>query len=186
MLSILLRLKNGLAKALEFAVVLAVGLLVLDVLWQVVTRFASKIPGIVPLPGAVASFLQSVKPSSWTEELATMLLIWVSLLGASVAFSEKGHLGVDYFVSKLPEKAKSAVEIIVYLLVAFFAAMLLIYGGWKLVALTLSTNQRSPALDVNMGHVYLALPISGLFIVLFSLEMIVEKLSPSRTKESAD
>jgi len=186
MLKILVKLKTWLAKALEIAVIVIMGALVLDVLWQVVTRFASTIPTVVPLPSFAAAFLESVKPSSWSEELATMLLIWVSLLGASVAFIEKSHLGVDYFVNKLPAKPKAVIEIVVYVLIGCFAVGALMYGGYRLVSLTLLTDQRSAALGIKMGHVYLALPISGFFILIFSIETVIEKTSLMLKKQELD
>ena len=72
-------LKLILDKFLEVLLMVSVAVLAVDVLWQVFTRF---IMG---------------KPSSWTEELATFLLIWVSLLGAAVALGRGAHLGIDYF-----------------------------------------------------------------------------------------
>jgi TRAP-type C4-dicarboxylate transport system permease small subunit len=162
MIRILWRAKNGLVKLLEGALSVAVGALVLDVLWQVIARFVMR------------------RPSPWTEELARMLLIWVSLLGASVAYARKGHLGVDYFVGLLPTPAKRLVEFAGHALVIFFASAVMMYGGWQMVVRTLSLRQLSPALQIEMGHVYLAIPISGFFIVLFALEAIVESFSASR------
>ena len=78
-----LLVKNALVRALEGLLVLAVAVLVLDVLWGVASRHL--------LGGQ----------SRWTEELARNLVIWVALLGASVAYATKGHLGVDFFVGKL-------------------------------------------------------------------------------------
>ncbi len=56
-----------LVKFLEWSVMLITGFLVLDVVWQVATRFILR------------------DPSKWTEELARMILIWVSLMGAALA-----------------------------------------------------------------------------------------------------
>ena len=71
-----------LCRLLEAALILAVVVLVVDVLWGVFTR---KVLG---------------DQAQWSEELARFLLIWISLLGGAVAFGEKAHLGVDYFVIK--------------------------------------------------------------------------------------
>ncbi len=151
-------LKSGLVGLLEFAVMVIMGVLVLDVIWQVFTRFVLN------------------NPSSWTEELAIILLIWVSLLGASVGFQRFSHLGVDYFVKKLSVRNRAVNDAVVYLLVAFFAGYVMVYGGCKIVSLTLMFEQRSAALGIKMGYVYLALPISGLFIVLFSVETAIRKI----------
>lgn len=159
-LKMIAKIRAGLIWALERLVIVITGVLVIDVVWQVVTRFASK-------------FIQAVNPSTWTEELATMLLVWVSLLGAAAAFGRKGHLGVDYFVGKLGAANRRRVEILVHTITGFFAVML-VYGGWRIVTFTLLTNQVSAALGFPMGYVYLAVPISGLIILVLSLEAMIE------------
>jgi TRAP-type C4-dicarboxylate transport system permease small subunit len=155
----LMRIKRILTKSLEAAVIVLVAALVLDVLWGVFSRY---------ILGA---------QSRWTEELATTLLIWVSLLGASVACGSKAHLGVDYFTEKLHPQAKDIMEVIVNLLVMGFALVAMVYGGIELVSKTLSEGQVSPSLGIKVGYVYLALPISGAFIAIFCIETIVEVLS---------
>jgi len=150
-------IRKILVRTLEISVILLMGILVIDVTWQVVSRYILN------------------KPSSWSEELARMLIIWVSLLGASVGFLYRSHLGVDYFVNKLPEESRSLVEFISHILVAVFALLVLICGGYQVVSRTLITNQLSPALQIKMGYVYLALPISGVCIMMFSLEAAYEK-----------
>jgi TRAP-type C4-dicarboxylate transport system permease small subunit len=158
MLGVIIKLKSCLIKSLELTVMLVTGFLVIDVVWGVFTRYV----------------LQNA--SSWTEELARMLLIWVALLGASIGFTKNSHLGVDYFVGKLSERWRTIGKFVAYLLIAAFAGVVLVYGGYRLVSLTLKTSQPSPALNIQWGHVYLALPISGFFIVLFSIEMMIENI----------
>jgi len=108
--------------------------------------------------------------SRWTEELAIYLLVWVSLLGASLTYAEKGHLGVDYFVGKLDPDAQRMAAVVVELCVLVFALYPLGYGGWVLVVDTLSSGQVSPALGIGMGYVYLAVPLCGAFFALFATE----------------
>ena len=128
------------------------GGLVLDVLWQVVSRY---------LLGS---------PSPWTEELARILLIWVYLMGASVVFLHKGHLGLDYFVKKMPKKKQMNLEALSYTLIALFSMYVLIYGGGELAYSSFSHNEVTPALGISRGWIFLALPVSGAFFLMFCLE----------------
>ena len=158
MLGVIIKLKKWLVRGLEFTVILVTGILVIDVVWGVFTRYVMG------------------HQSQWTEELARLLLIWVALLGASIAFIRRSHLGVDYFVNKLNEKWKDIGQIIVYLLVAVFAGIVLVYGGCSLVSSALKNSQPTPALNIEMGYVYIAVPISGIFIIIFSIETIIETI----------
>ena len=71
-------------------------------------------------------------------------------------------------------------------MVLFFALAIFVYGGWYIVADTLYLEQTTPALQWKMGYVYLAIPIAGFFMTLFTLENILETLSPSELKTSID
>ena len=159
MLSSLLKLNKLLIKLLETAVILVIGFLVLDVLWGVFSRY----------------ILGNQSP--WTEELATMLLIWGSLFGAAIGFIRGSHLGVDYFVNKMSQKMQVAGQIAVYIFIAFFASFVMIYGGTRLVVLTLKLGQVSPAMQLKMGYVYMAVSISGFFILVFSIETIIKNVT---------
>jgi len=152
-------IKRVLDRSLEVLVMVVVAVLVVDVLWQVFTRFILK------------------NPSTWTEELAVFMLIWVSLLGAAVALNRGAHLGIDYFVSKLSGRKRLYTEAFVFLCISLFSLCVMTLGGIDLVASTLRLQQVSPALRVKVGYVYLAIPISGFFLVLYSVIGLVERLA---------
>jgi len=158
---VLRKIKKALDKSLETLIMALVAILTLDVLWQVFTRFILK------------------DPSTWTEELAVFMLIWVALLGSSVALGRGAHLGVDYFVLKLPEKLRIKCEVIVFLLIAAFSLCVFVLGGTNLVISILKLGQVSPSLHIEVGYVYLAIPISGFFMTLYSLIAMTERLTSS-------
>lgn len=160
------RIKKILDQCLEILVMTVVGVLVLVVLWQVFSRYV----------------LQA--PSKWTEELATFLLIWVALLGAAVATGRGAHLGIDYFVQKLARRDQMGAEIFIFLCIVLFSFFVMILGGAELVRMTLDLKQKSPALGVQMGYVYLAVPISGFFMLLYSLIGMCERIQRFRTDSS--
>ncbi len=151
-------IKKVLDRSLELLVIVVVAVLVVDVLWQVFTRFILK------------------SPSTWTEELAVFMLIWVSLLGAAVALNRGAHLGIDYFVGKLSPRKRLYTEIFVFLCISAFSLAVMVIGGIELVGNTLRLEQTSPALGVRVGYVYIAVPISGFFLVLYSVIGLVERI----------
>ena len=158
MLDGLLKLKKGMTAALNAVLIVAVLLLVFDVVWGVFTRYIMN------------------EQAKWTEELARFLLVWVSLLGGAVAFGTKGHLGVDYFVGKFHPETQKLMAIVSHGIVLFFAVAIFVVGGSRVVADALAMEQTTPALGWKMGHVYLALPIAGIFMVLFTIENLIETM----------
>lgn len=161
-------LRDGLTRVLEWFLVITLALLVLDVVWGVLTRYL---------------FAQQAK---WSEELARFLLIWVTLLGGAVAFGTKAHLGVDYFVNRLHPDARRWTALVSHAVVLFFAAEVLLRGGILVVLEALKLEQTTPALGWKMGYVYLALPISGLFVVLYSLENLLQTWRQCPSASRAD
>jgi TRAP-type C4-dicarboxylate transport system permease small subunit len=157
---------------LEVLLMIVLVALVLDVLLQVLVRFAPKILDVIPLPLPIEKILRT-----GTEELAVFMLIWVSLLGAAVALGRGAHLGIDYFIGKLPAKIRISTEVFAFLVVAMFSFTVMILGGIELVTDTLRLEQISPAINVKVGYVYLAIPISGFFLVLYSVIGLFERLA---------
>ena len=131
------------------------GFMVLDVSWQVFTRFVLR------------------RPSPFSEEVAGFFLIWVSILGAAYAFYKKAHLGIDILTSKTKGLKRQALEVIVNLIILCFALFIMVVGGLKLVILTFELNQISPAVGIPMGYVYSVIPVSGILIVLYSIGFII-------------
>lgn len=158
MLDQLKKIKCALACFLEILLMVTMVLLVCDVVWGVFTRY---IMG---------------EQAKWTEELARFLLVWVALLGGAVAFGTKGHLGVDYFVNKFDPSIRKSMAIFSHLVVLFFAITIFLIGGGRFVYDALILEQMTPALGWKMGYVYMALPISGFFMVLFTIENLIETL----------
>lgn len=135
-------------------VTVIMGILVINVLWQVVSRF---------LVG---------RPSSFTDELAGYLLIWVGLLGAAYATGKKQHLAIDLISKKLSEEKNRRLQTLINILIAAFALIVLVIGGSNLVYIAFHLNQISSALQIPVGYVYLVLPLSGLFIIYYAINDI--------------
>jgi len=146
-------------RVIQALLCMLMALLVVDVSWQVATRF------ILP------------EPSSYTEEIARFLLIWIGLIGAAHAYRSKMHLGIDAFTAKLLGTPKAVVTLFIHFICITFAVSTLIVGGLNLTLLTLELNQVSASLGMRMGLVYLCLPLSGLLFVLYTVEMIINDFS---------
>lgn len=144
--------------------------LVVDVVWQVFTRFA--------LP----------QPSSFTDELARFLLIWVGLLGSAYAVGQRMHLAIDLISDGLTPRRRQALGIVIESVVLLFAVGVMLVGGWELVSLTLLLGQTSAALGVPLGYVYSVLPLSGAIMAFYAIFFIVEHLRALRapTQAAAD
>ena len=96
-------------------------------------------------------------------------MIWVGLLGAAYAAGQKAHLALDLITARLEGDRKRVSEIFIQSVILFFALAVLVGGGVRLVWIQLSLGQQSAALQLKLGYVYLAVPLAGVFIVIYSL-----------------
>ncbi len=110
---------------------------------------------------------------TWAESLALVLVLFVTMLGAAVAVRDAGHIGMDSLVVLLPLHIQRWFEILIHLLVAGFGVAMA-YNGWVLgmsVAHYLIPNLGLPEIVR-----YIPLSVSGVLIVLFSVEHVLALL----------
>lgn len=156
----MMRFQERLNKILEVFLVILMSTLVVDVLWQVCSRY----------------LLSS--PSSFTDEMAGFLLIWVGVLGAAYVSGRREHLAIDILVNKSPPNRQRLLLYIIHSLIFLFALSVMVTGGVVLMYTRFALQVKSAALQLPLGYVYSVLPISGLIIMYYEvLHMIQIKRS---------
>lgn len=150
------RLTHVLDAVLTRALVLLMLALVVAVLWQVISRYVFS------------------APSSWTEEAARFLLIWITLLGAVYAYRTGMHLGLDLLPKKLGAAAARRLARVTAALVVLFAAAVLVVGGGSLVRMTWELEQYSAVLGLPMSFVYAVIPVAGVLICAYALAALAD------------
>lgn len=141
---------------LEIILVGLFSIMLISVIWQVFSRF----------------ILGS--PSTITDEISSFGLIWVGLLGAAYASGKNLHLAIDLVPAKLLSKHRIWFDAFVFISIALFSLSVLIIGGGRLSWITFVLGQKSAALEIPLGFIYLVLPISGILIVYYSLDQCVQ------------
>lgn len=136
-------------------------IMVLDVLWQVFSRYIL------------------LSPSSFTDELARYLLIWIGVLGAAYAAGQGEHLSINLISEKLTPSGRKKLKIFQNVLIILFALTALVIGGGRLVYITYFLAQDSPALHVPLSIIYSIIPLSGLLIMYYkTLEIAIINSHP--------
>lgn len=127
----------------------------------------------------VSTFLQVVfrfvfnAPLYWTEELSRYSFVYIVFIGAAWAGRQGMHLGVDYFTSKLPEKTRRCLKVVMDVLILVFSAVIVFVG---ISVVPINFRQLSPALNIPMGAVYAAIPIGFLLLFIYYLNHLMEDL----------
>ena len=148
------QIRSQLDKIIELLLVSILSAMVINVLWQIITRYFS------------------ASPSSFSDELARYLMIWLGLMGSAYVSGKKEHVSIDYFLKKLNHKKKVLLNRLIDFIILFFAFFVMIIGGGHLVFVTIKLEQLSPSLQIPMGFVYSVIPLSGLIIIFYQISNI--------------
>lgn len=151
-------MRNRINRVLEFILPTLLAILVIDVLWQVASRYIL------------------TSPSSVTDELAGFLLVWVGLLGSAYCYGGGEHLAVDLLLQRSGERTQYILRLIINVIVAIFATLVMFVGGCWLVYTRFYLGVTSPSLTINLGYVYAVLPLSGILTLYFAVDNIFTSL----------
>lgn len=116
------------------------------------------------------------KPTIWTNEITSYMLVWFGMLSIIYAYTQKAHVSVDLVYRKLNAGIQKMLDLINEILTFIFAVFVLIYGlkywwlgysrGWRHFGM----------LDIPMSYTRIALPIAGFLLGFFVLLSIYEKI----------
>lgn len=105
-------------------------------------------------------------PIPWSEALLTYMFVWFSFIGTSLAVAEGAHFCVEIVIARCKPSIRRSVEVVVHFLIVT-VALLMIYKGMVLVIA--NRSQLMTILPFTMSWPYLALPVSGVCILIHTL-----------------
>lgn len=149
------RVTAAYAKLLESLLAACVGILVIPVTLQIVSRYTPLIPSYI-----------------WTEEMARFLFIWTIMIGAMVGIREAQHFEVDVW-PELSRRSEAAVRIIARLGVLVLAMVFLSAG---IEFTRFAWNRTSELADLPLWLIHVAWPVAGVTWIVFAGEQMLDEL----------
>lgn len=158
---------------LRFGIISVFLVLLVCVTWQVISRYVLG------------------EPSTVTDEMARFLFMWLALIGGAYTYGQGRHLAIDLLPLSLEGRSRRGIETLITLLIAGFALLVMVKGGGQLMHKTLASGQVSPSLQLKMGWVYGAIPLSGLIILAYTVGNLIkiakgEQILVSSGEETVD
>lgn len=147
------KVKKAVDLVLEWLSVILLGLMTILVTYQVITRFF-------------------FTPSPYTEAISKYMFVWVVLFTGAYVFGLREHMNIGFVRSKMSPKAATIVEMCCEGIIGLFAVAVMIYGGYTQSMKQM--NQLDAALQIPMGLIYIAVPISGAFILFYAICNVLE------------
>lgn len=147
------------------------------VLSAVVVAGMVSLAAVITLQIVSRMFFTSV---SWTEEVARFLLIWITFLGATLAFQQGRHIAVHILRDSLPPSLRRIVSGAgILIAIAFLATLTWI--GWTYM--TLQSFQRSSALRIPMNNIYFVMPLAGALMASLSVIDLIRLCAGKPTRD---
>ncbi|MCW9698511.1 MULTISPECIES: TRAP transporter small permease [unclassified Avibacterium] len=149
MLHCLFVVKRFLDKLIEWVCIFIVGAMTILITYQVISRYIFN------------------SPSAVSEILSRYFFVWLILFASAYVFGKREHMEINFLKNKLPSSLKRLANVIAEIALSCFAIGVMIIGGYS--ASVRQMFQLDSALQIPMGFIYSAIPISGAIIVFYSL-----------------
>jgi TRAP-type C4-dicarboxylate transport system permease small subunit len=120
---------------------------------------------------------------AWVTELSRFLFVWLSFLAAAVAFHYRMHFRVVMLLRAIPERLHPWIELLIDF-ISFAFALVVLVQSLPIIART--SVQRSPAMQIQMSHIYLIVPIFAGLIMVFLLLRWLEAARTGRMPVSGE
>lgn len=134
---------------------------------------------------SIAVFIQIIfryllhQPIYWSEEFPRFILIWLTFLGSAIAMKNRSHLSISLLTNRLSVKKRISVQFFANLLSLLFISIL-VWGGIIITILTMPN--RTAALQMPTGLVYLAVPVGGIIMIIYLLKNTIELFKENNNK----
>ena len=143
------------ARLLEFLLAACLGILIIPVTLQIISRYTALIPSYI-----------------WTEEMARFLFIWTIMIGAMIGVRESTHFEVDV----LPQLSRrgEAVARLLGRLGVLATAIIFVTAGIQFTRF--AWNRTSELADLPLWLIHVAWPVTGFTWVVFLGEQFVDDI----------
>ncbi len=100
----------------------------------------------------------------WYDEVASILLAWLTFYGSALAAAKRAHIGCPEVVAMMPPRAKLAIRVVTEaLVIAFFA--LIAWVGYSVLDV-LATDNLVSIPEVSVKYTQSVIPISAVLILV--------------------
>jgi len=143
------------AKIIEGVMKILMGILLIVVALQVTGRYVPFIPRYL-----------------WTIEVSDFSLIWIIFLGSIIGVREEKHFFLDIFSDNLKPGMNKFIKMIYFICMYIVSLIFVMYGYQYFI---MGCIQHSNLTGMNLGIIYISVPLSGISWIIFLTEKIYKK-----------
>lgn len=108
-------------------------------------------------------------PLVWSVDLAQLLFVWISFIGADIALQNNKHIGVDILTRKLPKNVYRTILIISYFMILIFLILITYYGTYLAI---MNYKRQFSGMEFSYSWATSAAPVGCLLMI----RTIIKKL----------
>ena len=128
---------------------------------------------VILFSGIFARYILNT-PLIWSDELASLLFLWLAMFGAAVAFRRGEHMRMTAFVNKASASTRAFLDVFAILTSLAFVVLVL---PPSFVATHAQSAITTPAMNLSMGWRTAALPTGLLFMAAFAVLRLIREAS---------
>lgn len=119
-------------------------------------------------------YIAFIPDPAWSEELTLTCMIYMAFISAALAIRRQAHIRMTSFDKYLPVKVVQSLDIIDDLLVLIFSAVF-VFVGFP-YALQVGRASYVSLTWLSKFWLYVPVPLSGIFMVIFQMEILVRHI----------
>lgn len=163
MTNIIKAILNGYYRALQVVMTVLMGVMVIPVTLQILSRYTGWIPRYI-----------------WTEEAARICFLWIIMTGATVAIRDGTHFNVDVLPNPRTARGAAVGEMLVDFFLLIVAVAFVVYGyDYAKFGYT----QTSELTGINLAWIYGVYLVAGLTWVVFLGERFLKAIRRMRERD---
>jgi TRAP-type transport system small permease protein len=119
----------------------------------------------------------------WSDELGRVIFVWIVFLGVAIGLRHRAHVGIELALRYVPRPYLRWVYLTQDILILAFTLTL----TWlSLESMKFAMMQRLPALQVSIGWLYGAVPVTGALMSLYAFFNVIDTLRKKRHTPDAE
>jgi tripartite ATP-independent transporter DctM subunit len=131
---------------------------------------------LVLLAGVVSRYVFN-QPLTWTDELASILFLWLAMLGAVIALRRDEHMRLGVLVALAPPRWRGRLETLAAMVVAVFVLEIILPAYNYFDAQWLITT---PALEIHDGYRVGAIAVGAVLMMVIAAARLIERSTPAQ------
>ena len=128
---------------------------------------------VILLAGVISRYVFNA-PLTWTDELASILFLWLAMLGSVIALRRDEHMRLTTFIGMLSPRRRAWVEALGIIVIVLFAALMVLPAYEHFVD---QWVVMSPALDWHDGVRVSAIGVGVVLMLVIALARLAERVS---------